>query len=144
MKVRHVKWQKTTWRWPPHPADKALSTSETSVNFYETTRRNNPEDSHLLLCLARLHCTVTEQVLTQEILRNMTPSEPASCQYSQLAVKHATEDRRFNAWQGQAIILLATVSSLVLRLAKPPTKQVLQTLARVKADGAWIWQFIWI
>jgi hypothetical protein len=22
-------------------------TSETSVNFYQTTRRNNPEDSHL-------------------------------------------------------------------------------------------------
>jgi hypothetical protein len=26
---------------------KAASTSETSVNFYQTTRRNNPEDSHL-------------------------------------------------------------------------------------------------
>jgi hypothetical protein len=25
----------------------AVSTSETSVNFYETTRRNYPEDSHL-------------------------------------------------------------------------------------------------
>jgi hypothetical protein len=25
----------------------AASTSETSVNFYQTTRRNNPEDSHL-------------------------------------------------------------------------------------------------
>jgi hypothetical protein len=26
----------------------AANTSETSVNFYQTTRRNNPEDSHLL------------------------------------------------------------------------------------------------
>jgi hypothetical protein len=26
---------------------KAASTSETSVNFYQTTRRNNPEDSHI-------------------------------------------------------------------------------------------------
>jgi hypothetical protein len=26
----------------------AASTSETSVNFYRTARRNNPEDSHLL------------------------------------------------------------------------------------------------
>jgi hypothetical protein len=26
---------------------KAASTSETSVNFYQTTRRNNPEDSRL-------------------------------------------------------------------------------------------------
>jgi hypothetical protein len=26
---------------------KAASTSETSVNFYQTTRRNIPEDSHL-------------------------------------------------------------------------------------------------
>jgi hypothetical protein len=25
----------------------AASTSETSVNFYQTTRRNTPEDSHL-------------------------------------------------------------------------------------------------
>jgi hypothetical protein len=25
----------------------AASTSETSVNFYQTTPRNNPEDSHL-------------------------------------------------------------------------------------------------
>jgi hypothetical protein len=24
-----------------------MNTSETSVNFYQTTRRNNPEDSHL-------------------------------------------------------------------------------------------------
>jgi hypothetical protein len=26
---------------------KAAGTSETLVNFYQTTRRNNPEDSHL-------------------------------------------------------------------------------------------------
>jgi hypothetical protein len=26
----------------------AVSTSETSVNFYQTIRLNNPEDSHLL------------------------------------------------------------------------------------------------
>jgi hypothetical protein len=26
---------------------KAVSTSETSANFYHTTRRNNPEDGHL-------------------------------------------------------------------------------------------------
>jgi hypothetical protein len=28
----------------------AASTSETSVNFHQTTRRNNPEDSHLHTC----------------------------------------------------------------------------------------------
>jgi hypothetical protein len=28
----------------------AVSTSETSVNFYQTTRRDNPEDSHLHAC----------------------------------------------------------------------------------------------
>jgi hypothetical protein len=27
----------------------AASTSETSVNFYQTTRRNDPEDSHLYI-----------------------------------------------------------------------------------------------
>jgi hypothetical protein len=41
----------------------AASTSETSVNFYQTTRRKNPEDGHLLTCdgrnlqlALRLHC----------------------------------------------------------------------------------------
>jgi hypothetical protein len=34
----------------------AASTSETSVNFYQITRRNNPEDSHL-----PIH-TITKQV----------------------------------------------------------------------------------
>jgi hypothetical protein len=30
---------------------KAASTTETSVNFYQTIRRNNPEDSlHLIFC----------------------------------------------------------------------------------------------
>jgi hypothetical protein len=28
----------------------AASASETSVNFYKTTQRNNPEDSHLRTC----------------------------------------------------------------------------------------------
>jgi hypothetical protein len=27
---------------------KAIITSETTVNFYETVRRNKPEDSHIL------------------------------------------------------------------------------------------------
>jgi hypothetical protein len=27
-----------------------VSTSETSMNFYQTTRRNNPEDNHRHLC----------------------------------------------------------------------------------------------
>jgi hypothetical protein len=30
-----------------YPDDEAASTSETSVNFYQTTRRYIPEDSHL-------------------------------------------------------------------------------------------------
>jgi hypothetical protein len=31
----------------------AGSTSETSVNFYQTTRRNIPEDSHFILAAVR-------------------------------------------------------------------------------------------
>jgi hypothetical protein len=31
----------------------AVSTSETSVNFYQTTRRNIPEDSHFRLAVVR-------------------------------------------------------------------------------------------
>jgi hypothetical protein len=34
----------------------AVSTSETSVNFYQTTRRNIPEDSHLHHHLLLLLC----------------------------------------------------------------------------------------
>jgi hypothetical protein len=41
----------------------ATSTSETSVNFYQATRRNNPEGSHLqidwmLFCLEDRYPTV--------------------------------------------------------------------------------------
>jgi hypothetical protein len=38
----------------------AASTSETSVNVYQTTRRNNPEDNHLrtLLRFSRLEFKV--------------------------------------------------------------------------------------
>jgi hypothetical protein len=35
-----------TFQWYLLPPS-AASTSETSVNFYQTTRRNNPEDNHL-------------------------------------------------------------------------------------------------
>jgi hypothetical protein len=35
------------WVVAPCSLVEAANTSETSVNFYETTRRNNPEDSHL-------------------------------------------------------------------------------------------------
>jgi hypothetical protein len=38
----------------------AASTSETSVNFYQTTRRNNPEDSHL-----RAVCMFADVVMGQ-------------------------------------------------------------------------------
>jgi hypothetical protein len=30
-----------------HPVDGGTSTSKTLINFYQNTRRNNPEDSHL-------------------------------------------------------------------------------------------------
>jgi hypothetical protein len=37
------------WKGPAthRPDDGAASTSETSVNFYQTTRRNTPEDRNL-------------------------------------------------------------------------------------------------
>jgi hypothetical protein len=37
----------TPYKLGRSPWWRAASTSETSVNFYQTTRRNNPEDSHL-------------------------------------------------------------------------------------------------
>jgi hypothetical protein len=40
---------------------RAMSTSETSVNFYQTTRRNNPEDSHF-------------RTLRRENLKSYTPN----------------------------------------------------------------------
>jgi hypothetical protein len=38
---------KVTAFWDIAVMMEAVSTSETSVNFYQTTRRNIPEDSHL-------------------------------------------------------------------------------------------------
>jgi hypothetical protein len=45
--VRRVVWQKFTGASEVLAPSKAGSISETSVNFYQTTRRNIPEDSHL-------------------------------------------------------------------------------------------------
>jgi hypothetical protein len=42
----------------------AKSTSETSVNFYQITRRNNPEDSHL-------HIRRRENLISQTVSSNM-------------------------------------------------------------------------
>jgi hypothetical protein len=52
--LRHVVWQKFTdvsevLSSALNRAMIAASTSETSVNFYQTTRRNSPEDSYLRL-----------------------------------------------------------------------------------------------
>jgi hypothetical protein len=44
----------------------AANTSETSVNYYQTTRRNNPEDSHLhfIVCFGKLsYRTVVTNIL---------------------------------------------------------------------------------
>jgi hypothetical protein len=51
--LRRVDWQKITFASNARSASniremmEATSTSETSVNLYQTTRRNIPEDSHL-------------------------------------------------------------------------------------------------
>jgi hypothetical protein len=42
-----VNFYQTTWRNIIRAMMEAANTSETSVNFYQTTWRNIPEDSHL-------------------------------------------------------------------------------------------------
>jgi hypothetical protein len=61
---------------------KAASTSETSVNFYQTTRRNNPEDSQALM-MERASTSETSVNFYQTTRRyNLEDSQPSS--YSQL------------------------------------------------------------
>jgi hypothetical protein len=45
-KVNFV-WNEKLWRCLVEVYQRKASTSETLVNFYQTTRRYNPEDSHL-------------------------------------------------------------------------------------------------
>jgi hypothetical protein len=45
-----------------HQGDRRESTSDTSANFYETTRRNIPEDSHLQVEIYRFS---QEQLVVQ-------------------------------------------------------------------------------
>jgi hypothetical protein len=56
--LRRVVWYKLTYfsEWPTASIIrammvlmiKAVSTTETSINFYQNTGHNNPEDNHLL------------------------------------------------------------------------------------------------
>jgi hypothetical protein len=47
----------------------AVSTSETSVNFYETTRSNNPEDSHYVTRLMYLSAVGCEDRWFMELVQ---------------------------------------------------------------------------
>jgi hypothetical protein len=53
-----------------------VCTSETSVNFYQTTRRNIPEDSHLiehLLCNQIVHHRVQKSPPLDSNVRQLNP-----------------------------------------------------------------------
>jgi hypothetical protein len=47
----------------------AASTSEMSVNFYQTTQRNNPEDGHL----QQLFCLTAHKLLTNTSVKKLEP-----------------------------------------------------------------------
>jgi hypothetical protein len=51
----------------------AASTSETSVNFYQTTRRYNPADSHLrdFLSLSQIHLLQYHTGLTASVFLDL-------------------------------------------------------------------------
>jgi hypothetical protein len=54
-------------------SDETASTSETSVNFYKTTLRNNPEDSHLHTRRRenlKSHCIESRLVIFNNIRNN--------------------------------------------------------------------------
>jgi hypothetical protein len=48
----------------------AASTSETSVKFYQTTRCNNPEDSHLHACLVFIIYHIIRQIFSKNLNHN--------------------------------------------------------------------------
>jgi hypothetical protein len=45
----------------------AVSTSETSVNFYQITRHNNPEDGHLDIQNKFIHVQVQENMVNMPV-----------------------------------------------------------------------------
>jgi hypothetical protein len=62
--------------WVVAPMMEAASTSETLVNFYQTTWCNNPEDSHLLdiiksLLLMILKCQFILQAVSMAVMVNI-------------------------------------------------------------------------
>jgi hypothetical protein len=52
----------------------AESTTETSVNIYQTTRRNNPEDSYFILAAVRTsNLTLTNQLFCVGVKLGLAP-----------------------------------------------------------------------
>jgi hypothetical protein len=55
----------------------AASTSETSVNVYQTTRRNNPEGSHTRRrenLKSNFHCRIRNNTTVDPVLSQMNPT----------------------------------------------------------------------
>jgi hypothetical protein len=84
---------------------KAVSTSEMSVNFYETTRRNNPEDSlhthhsdnlksHLLKRLEELRPAKLYRK-TRKRVSDETEARPIACERLSTCEKKLTPWSRF-------------------------------------------------
>jgi hypothetical protein len=84
----------------------AASTSEMSVNFYQTTRRNNPEDRHLHTC-------------RREILKSH-PDEPSSHGYTYFFKLCFNIDLSFMTRSPMRSLLCMNYTTLPCALHAPP------------------------
>jgi hypothetical protein len=72
-------------------------TSETLVNFYQTTRRYNPEDSHLLV-ITMIKSRTTRHVARIEKMRNAYVILVGKCEGKRPLGRHGTDRKIILKW----------------------------------------------
>jgi hypothetical protein len=72
-----------------HPDDdvEAASTSEMSLNFYQTTQCNNPEDSHLHTCCHENLKSPKHQLISSSLSENLHPLSQCIPSIKKLSLK---------------------------------------------------------
>jgi hypothetical protein len=103
---------------------KAVSISETSVNFYHTTRRNIPEDSHLRPCIWSDSNNEADTAVVNILRTNQDWKQTIQLPSRGSSTNSVTRPAGWTTGVRGRVLLLAIPSRPALRAQHTPTQWV--------------------